>query len=63
MMLNHEHFSLANLRVCDTIALGSALKVLREFEITPRTFYTTHPELWCVEIPAAPFRAFIASAS
>jgi hypothetical protein len=58
--LNLANLSLANLKACETIAVGAASTLLRAYGHEPRAFWTKHPELWRPEIPAAPFRHFLA---
>lgn len=61
MFMNWENYTLENLRKCETVALGTACKILREYGHTPHAFWTRHPELWCPVIPAEPFRRFVVS--
>lgn len=61
MMLTYSNLSADNLRQCDTVALGAAMTLIREFGHTVEEFATKHPELVCPFIPAEPFRAFLAS--
>lgn len=61
MFLNHANNTTENLRACTSVALGTACQLLREYGLTPREFWTKHPELWRPEIPAEPFRRFLIS--
>lgn len=61
MMLTHRNLSLDNLRKCETVALGTAMGLIREYGHTWDDFAAKHRELVCPFIPAEPFRAFLAS--
>ena len=61
MMLTYKNLSVENLRQCETVALGAAMTMVREYGHTFEDFAAKHPELVCPFIPADPFRSFLIS--
>lgn len=61
MKLTFANLNPDNLRNCDTVALGCAVTVLKQYGYTTDQFILAHPELWRPEIPAAPFRDYLIS--
>lgn len=57
----YRNLSTDNLRSCDTVALGTAMTLVREYGHEWDDFVAKHPELVCPFIPSEPFRAFLVS--
>lgn len=66
-MSNNKHGSLmtsANaspemLNNCESVTLGAAMSLFREYGVSHADFIAAHPECWCPLVPAAPLRSFL----
>lgn len=62
MHVTAANLSPATLRAAETVTLGAALVLFRDYGLTKEQFVAAHPELWRPIIPAAPLREFLISA-